>query len=129
MGVKYQMLLPDRNEDVESLEEPRSKELPATMCCVAKLKLDAARRRLERRRLPTAPILCADTTVALGRRIMGKPANPDEAREMLLALAGRTDRAPTAVAVSAGPHSLVAMNVTRPSRFSVLAIETTFESG
>ena len=62
---------------------------------------------------------------------MGKPANPDEAREMLLALAGRTHRVLTAVAVSAGPHSLVAMNVTRVqfSRFSVLAIDSYIESG
>ena len=132
MGVKYQMLLPDRNENVEALEEPLGKELPADYVRrVAKLKLDAARKRLERRRLPVAPILCADTTVALGRRIMGKPANPDEAREMLLALAGRTHRVLTAVAVSAGPHSLVAMNVTRVqfSRFSVLAIDSYIDSG
>ena len=132
LGVKYQMLLPDRNENIEFIEEPRSNELPAAYVQrVAKLKLEAARRRLQRRRLPPAPILAADTTVALGRRILGKPANPEEAREMLTALAGRTHRVLTAVAVSAGPHSLMAMNVTRVqfSRFSVLAIDSYIESG
>jgi septum formation protein len=132
LGVKYQMLLADRNENVEILEEPRTRELPADYVMrVAKLKLEAARRRLQRRRLPAAPILTADTTVALGRRILGKPSGPEEAREMLLALAGRTHRVLTAVAVSAGPHSLMAMNVTRVSfsRFSVLAIDSYIASG
>jgi len=132
LGVKYQMLLADRNENVEILEQPRSRELPADYVQrVAKLKLEAARRRLQRRRLPVAPILTADTTVALGRRILGKPSGPAEAREMLMALAGRTHRVLTAVAVSAGPHSLMAMNVTRVtfSRFSVLAIDSYIDSG
>lgn len=132
IGVNFQMLLADRTENVEILEEPRSKELPADYVQrVAKLKLDAARRRLAKRRLREAPILCADTTVALGRRIMGKPSGPDEAREMLMALAGRTHRVLTAVAVSAGPHSLMAMNLTRVqfSRFSVLAVDEYIASG
>ena len=132
LGVKYQMLLADRNENVEILEQLRSRELPADYVQrVAKLKLEAARRRLQRRRLPVAPILTADTTVALGRRILGKPSGPAEAREMLLALAGRTHRVLTSVAVSAGPHSLMATNVTRVtfSRFSVLAIDSYIDSG
>ena len=132
LGVKYQMLLADRNETVEILEQPRTRELPADYVQrVAKLKLEAARRRLQRRRLPVAPILTADTTVALGRRILGKPSGPAEAREMLLALAGRTHRVLTSVAVSAGPHSLMATNVTRVtfSRFSVLAIDSYIDSG
>jgi len=132
LGVKYQMLLADRNENVEILEQLRSRELPADYVQrVAKLKLEAARRRLQRRRLPVAPILTADTTVALGGRILGKPSGPAEAREMLLALAGRTHRVLTSVAVSAGPHSLMATNVTRVtfSRFSVLAIDSYIDSG
>lgn len=47
-------------------------------------------------------VLCADTTVALGRRILGKPANVGEAAEFLLALAGRRHRVITAVAVKRG---------------------------
>ena len=132
LGVNFQMLLADRTENVETLETPRSNELPADYVRrVAKLKLDAARRRLQRRRLKEAPILTADTTVALGRRILGKPATPADARETLLALAGRTHRVLTAVAVSSGVHSLLAMNVTRVqfSRFSVLAIDSYVESG
>ncbi|MDX8347363.1 nucleoside triphosphate pyrophosphatase [Cognatiyoonia sp. IB215446] len=43
--------------------------------------------------------LCADTTVALGRRIVGKPADTDEARAFLHALSGRRHKVITAVAV------------------------------
>ncbi len=46
--------------------------------------------------------LCADTTVALGRRILGKPADSGEAAEFLLKLAGRRHSVITAVAVKCG---------------------------
>jgi septum formation protein len=39
---------------------------------------------------PDAWVLAADTTVALGREILNKPANLDEARAMLRRLSGRT---------------------------------------
>jgi septum formation protein len=47
-------------------------------------------------------VLCADTTVALGRRILGKPSDAGEAAEFLLALSGRRHRVITAVAVKLG---------------------------
>ena len=47
-------------------------------------------------------VLCADTTVALGRRIMGKPADAGEAAAFLIALGGRRHRVITAVAVRRG---------------------------
>jgi nucleoside triphosphate pyrophosphatase len=47
-------------------------------------------------------ILCADTTVALGRRILGKPRDVDEAAEFLLTLSGRRHRVITAVAIRRG---------------------------
>ncbi len=46
--------------------------------------------------------LCADTTVALGRRIMGKPADETEARAFLALLSGRRHKVITAVAVKRG---------------------------
>jgi len=47
-------------------------------------------------------VLCADTTVALGRRIMGKPADAAEAAEFLIALGGRRHRIITSVAIKRG---------------------------
>ena len=46
-----------------------------------------------------AVVLCADTTVALGRRIMGKPADEGEARAFLRLLSGRRHRVYTALGV------------------------------
>lgn len=47
-------------------------------------------------------VLCADTTVALGRRILGKPEDADEARRFLEMMSGRRHRVITAVAVRRG---------------------------
>jgi septum formation protein len=59
-------------------------------------------KRLKRRGLPVAPILCSDTTVAMGRTIYGKPADANDARRMLGELSGKTHRVLTAVAVQHG---------------------------
>jgi septum formation protein len=47
-------------------------------------------------------VLCADTTVALGRRIMGKPVDAAEAAAFLYALSGRRHKVITALAVKRG---------------------------
>jgi septum formation protein len=114
LGVAHRLLLPDRSENIEWLEEERSNELPADYVRrVTLVKLLAARARLARRRLPEAPILCADTTVAVGRRILGKPGDAGAAAATLRLLSGRTHRVLTAVAVSAGRETLLEMNVSR----------------
>jgi septum formation protein len=51
------------------------------------------------RNLPRAPVLSADTTVALDGRIFGKPANREHAAEMLAALAGKRHEVLTGVAI------------------------------
>lgn len=50
--------------------------------------------------------LCADTTVALGRRILGKPEGAGQAAEFLHALSGRRHRVITSVAVRRGGRVL-----------------------
>ena len=50
--------------------------------------------------------LCADTTVALGRRILGKPEDAGQAAEFLHALSGRRHRVITSVAVRRGDRVL-----------------------
>jgi septum formation protein len=47
-------------------------------------------------------VLCADTTVALGRRILGKPADRAEAKAFLRLMSGRRHKVITAVAVKRG---------------------------
>ncbi|MGH1457788.1 MAG: Maf family protein [Paracoccaceae bacterium] len=82
---------PDINED------PAARELPRPYC---------ARMAREKALAVAADagdiVLSADTTVALGRRILGKPADAGQAAEFLLALSGRRHRVITAVAVRRG---------------------------
>jgi septum formation protein len=90
LGVRHALLLADASEDAESLEAVLPNEAPATYVQrVTALKLDAAVARLHRRGLAEAPVLCADTTVALGRTILGKPEDESDAARML-----RCSRAP-----------------------------------
>lgn len=124
LGVTHRPLLADPGEDPEALEEERSSELPlAYVQRVTRLKLEEARRRLRRRRLPPAPILCADTTVALGTRILGKPSDAAHAAEMLQALSGRSHRVMTCVAVLAGTQIFVDTSLSRV-RFAELSTTT-----
>lgn len=99
-GVTCELLLPDASEDAEALEAVRPGEAPRRYVQrVTRLKLLAALQRMQARGLPWAPVLCADTTVALADTILGKPATADDARQMLAQLSGRTHRVFTAVAV------------------------------
>jgi septum formation protein len=78
-------------------ETPQSRELPRPYCVrMAREKVLAVTAT------PDEIVLCADTTVALGRRILGKPADAGQAAEFLLALAGRRHKVITAVAVKRG---------------------------
>jgi septum formation protein len=114
IGVEYRLLPADDDEDVEALEAPLVAEFPAAYVQrVTRLKLAAARRRLQRRGLPQAPVLCADTTVALGRRVLGKPADAHEAAAMLKVLSGCSHRVLTAVAVSHGRRNLLRIKLSR----------------
>jgi septum formation protein len=114
LGVEHELLLPDPHEDTESLEEPLPNEAPARYVQrVTLLKLDAAIDRMKRRGLPAAPVLCSDTTVALGRTLYGKPADERDAARMLRELAGTTHRVLTAVAIQSGRKRLTALNDSR----------------
>lgn len=100
LGVRHELLLPDADEDAEALEAVLPNEAPAAYVKrVTQLKLDAALQRLKRRGLPAAPVLCSDTTVALGRKIFGKPTDAADAKRMLKELSNTTHRVLTAVAL------------------------------
>jgi septum formation protein len=98
LGIWHELLLPGVEEDAESLEVALHNEAPAAYVKrVTQLKLDAALLRLERRGLPLAPVLCSDTTVAMGRTIYGKPVDQADAIRILSELSGKTHRVLTAV--------------------------------
>lgn len=103
IGVRHELLLPGADEDSESLEAVLPNEAPASYVKrVTGLKLDAAIERMKRRGLPPAPVLCSDTTVAMGRTIYGKPQDERDAIRMLGELSGHTHRVLTAVAIQSG---------------------------
>ncbi|MDI9330107.1 MAG: Maf family protein [Alphaproteobacteria bacterium] len=132
MGVRHELLLPTPDEDAEALEMILPREAPADYVLrVTLLKLRAALRRRQRLGWTSAPVLCADTTVALGRRILGKPENPADARQMLLALSGREHRVWTAVAVGTGRtvrHAL-SVSVVRFDALSPTWVDSYVRSG
>ena len=122
LGVRYELLLPDAGEDAEALEIALENEAPARYAKrVTGLKLDAASARLTRRQLPPAPILCSDTTVALGRTIYGKPDDACHAERMLSELSGRTHRVLTAVSIQNGQHRFGAFSSSSVSFESMTA--------
>ena len=95
LGIK-----PDHIRPPDIDETPLKGELPRAYCA-----------RVTREKLAAIPaggedvVLSADTTVALGRRILGKPRDIGEAAEFLLALGGRRHQVITAVAVRRGEHT------------------------
>jgi len=105
IGVRYSLLLfrsrPESKEEVN--EDPLDGEAPpAYVERVARAKAESGWRRMMQRNLPQAPVLAADTTVALDGRIFGKPASREEAAEMLAALSGKRHEVLTAVALAQG---------------------------
>ena len=114
MGQGFELLLPDPSEDVESLESTQAGESPLDYVQrVTALKLKAALNRWHLRGLAFAPILCADTTVALGTEILGKPQDRQQARDMLRALSGKTHSVFTAIAAATTLENRHAISVSK----------------
>jgi septum formation protein len=124
IGVSFKMLLPSDDENIEALETvKRGESSRHYVMRVAALKAAAGLLRLRSRGLPDAPLLTADTTVVLGREILAKPANRDQAEAMLSALSGRTHRVLTAVAVAHRKRLDLALNESRVTMRTLTAKE------
>lgn len=121
LGVTHELLLPGADEDAEALEAEQAGELPeAYVRRATQNKLDAAVLRRAARGLPAAPILCSDTTVALGTAILGKPADAQMALAMLKRLSGHTHRVLTAVALAWGDDQQALSVSVSHVRFAVM---------
>jgi septum formation protein len=90
-------LAPDAVDPAELDETPLAGE---TARLVA-MRLARAKAETCAARYPDAFVLAADTVVAVGRRLLGKPEDEAEARRMLGLLSGRAHRVLTAVAACA----------------------------
>lgn len=120
-GLDFELLLPDADEDAEALEAVHPGESPGRYVRrVTRLKAQAAIERMKRRAWPARPVLCADTTVALGPTILGKPTDANHARTMLRQLSGQTHRVLTAVAVAQDERCALRVSASRV-RFAALS--------
>ena len=102
IGVRFHLLLfrarPGEGPDVDEISMPG--ELPDLYVeRMARAKAEAGWRRMLQRNLPIAPVLAADTTVSLERKIFEKPMDRGQAVEMLQQLSGHTHEVLTAVAL------------------------------
>lgn len=92
IGLRPDAIIPP---DID--ETPLKGELPRAYCArIARAKTLAIAAA------PDDMVLCADTTVALGRRILGKPDDKAQATQFLLALGGRRHQVITAIALKHG---------------------------
>ena len=92
--LKQLGVTPDDVAPADVDETPLTSEVPRVYCArvtQAKVKVYAAD--------STDIVLAADTTVALGRRILGKPEDTEEARHFLNLLSGRRHRVITSIAL------------------------------
>jgi septum formation protein len=117
IGVKFELIEVDVDEAVAAGESARR-----YVERLARAKAEAGWRRMQEAKLPEAPVLGVDTTVAVGRRILGKPADDREAAEMLGALSGRLHEVLTALALKLGPRVESAVSVSKV-RFRKLSKE------
>ncbi|GIZ51343.1 Maf family protein [Noviherbaspirillum aridicola] len=103
IGVDFELLMlrdqsprggPDVSEEVHPGERAGDYVVRVT-----REKAEYAAQIMLLRRLPVRPVLAADTTVVIDDRILGKPADRNEAMDMLRLLSGRTHQVITSVAL------------------------------
>ena len=121
MGLAPDAILPP---DID--EDPRKGELPRPYA--ARLAAEKARAVAAG---PDDVVLCADTTVALGRRILGKPEDAAQAAAFLALLGGRRHEVITAVAVRRGDRlwQRESVSVVRMKRLSDAELNAYLASG
>jgi septum formation protein len=117
IGVKFEVIEVDVDEAVMAGESARD-----YVERLARAKAEAGWQRVQKGKLPEAPVLGVDTTVAVDGRILGKPADDREAAEMLSALSGRLHEVLTALALKFGSRLESAVSVSKV-RFKTLTKE------
>ena len=116
VGVPFEivMLREDVKRGVDVDESPLPNESPETYALrVACSKAELAAQYMGRRVLPPRPVLAADTTVVCEGRIIGKPADREDAVRMLKSLAGRQHEVITAVALATPARLEKAVSISR----------------
>jgi septum formation protein len=126
IGIDYELLLLN-SQDQERADTINEAILPNEepidyIKRVSKEKADYAWRSLEHRRLLARPILTADTTVVIDKKILGKPQNKKEAVSMLKELSGKTHKVLTCISIKDKDKLLQAVQESEVT-FAVLSDE------
>ena len=104
IGVPFEVVLPLDPHAAETLEAVLPNEVPLSYVQrVCRAKAEMMRQQIAEpgsSEQQSRPILCADTTVAFGNEILGKPVDAQEVRVMLGRLSGQTHQVHTAVAIA-----------------------------
>ena len=119
-------LVADAQRPPEGDETPMKGEEPRAYC-----RRIAAAKAAAMQVAPGEVVLCADTTVALGRRILGKPADAGEAAAFLRSLSGRRHRVITALVVrnSARSWARDVVTMVKMKRLSEVELNAYLASG
>ena len=124
IGIEFE-LLPLRDQvsrTADVTEDMLPDETAETYVArVSREKADAGLQIVRWRRLPTRPVLAADTTVVLDDIIFGKPTDQEEAVKMLTLLSGRTHQVLTCVTVRRDDES---WQLTQKSEVKFAALST-----
>ncbi|MFN3279812.1 MAG: Maf family protein [Paracoccus hibiscisoli] len=119
-------IVPDALRPADIDETPRKAEPPRDyvrrMALEKATALDLA---------PDEALLTADTTVAVGRRILGKPADRAEAASFMRLMSGRRHVVLTAIALRHGPRTALRLVETRVRMRSIddAALERYLDAG
>ena len=116
VGLNFEIVLlrEDMKRGADVDETPRSDEDPQRYALrVACAKAELAAAYTGRRAWMARPVLAADTTVVCDGHIIGKPADREDAFEILKSLSGRQHEVVTAVAVAVGDRLEQAISISK----------------
>ena len=109
IGVQFDVMTfrgGERGEDADVDETPLPDEdVERYVERLALTKAEAGMRRVMWRKMTRQPVLAADTTLEVDGHIIGKPADADDARNILQMLSGRSHRVLTAIAMTDGSRT------------------------
>lgn len=106
-------IIPDLVEPADIDETPKARERPRQLA----ERLASSKAETVAARYPGDFVLAADTVVALGHRVLEKPADADEAKKFLQRLSGRRHRVIGGFAVIAPGGKTVVKSVVTQVRF------------
>lgn len=108
MGVDFEVLVVDIPELIAPNESPEHYSMRVTQ-----EKCEAAWDKVIQDAMPPMPVLCADTEVVLDGKVLGKPANYQEAFQMLKGYSGREHHVITSVGVKYFDYQKIRMDITK----------------